>query len=330
MGKKTKKAMTINGDYIEDLIPGYTTLSVTGRESLAGSLSTVDKIGDGSIFSSRRYGSRTLSISFVIQKNTEIELRNALELLANVVDVRNARIIFDDEPDKYYVADLGDTFDFNITLGVATGTFNLFCGDPFKYAIEETLVELQNDSYSTIDDEGNIQTNNTAKVFVVNNDGYKTYPRFEVSFPAIREDPTTHQYLDDGNSANCGYVMMAKTNQLNKWDGSKASLLAGFTYTIDGFDEDTDTAFFGQNANGSDKIAVTLKTRNDDLVYTPTVNGYLFLTIIDTESEISVTLANKKESSIMFGEDSETRSAVPTHSINFLKGSLIDPNNQNL
>lgn len=309
MGEKTKKAMQINGEYIEDLIPGYATLNVSGRESLSGSLSVNERTDDGSDFISRKYNTRVLNVSFVIEKETDLELKRALEELANIIDVRNARIIFDDESDKFYKASLGENSEFGISLGVASGTFELYCADPFKYDVDETVVELSTQSYT--DDDGTTQN---ALVFNTNNDGYKVQPRFEVSFD---KDGLAEGTRD----ANCGYIMFAKTNTLNQWNGTHARVLANVDYSIDA---EYSNIYFGLNADGSDKHPIVTKIATTSegesyVSYTPSYNGYIFMEFENTDANVTVVPANKKESSIMFGSETEQFTTIPDIDKSFIR-----------
>ena len=64
----TNKSMAINGMYIESMIDGYTTIDVSGRESLSTNISTVSVNNrNGAIYKGKTYGPRTLSVSFAIE-----------------------------------------------------------------------------------------------------------------------------------------------------------------------------------------------------------------------------------------------------------------------
>lgn len=292
MGEKTKKAMTINGQYLEDLIEGYNTLDVSGRESHSGSIKSIEKFSDGNEWLSRRYGGRTLTVSFVIQEGTNLELRRKLEHLAGLIDVKNAKVIFDDEPDKYFNAYLGENLNFGVMLGIATGSFDLYCADPFKYDVEETQASV---TTKTIYEDG---TTKSAAMFIVNNDGYKTFPRFVVDFD--RDD---------------GYMMFAKTNNLNFWNGSYAQVVAGNEYLFDG---SFNGIYFSTSLSGE---KISLDVLNDPQfrhvigddgnqydVYIADKTGYI---TADDPQDMTVTFANPKTSSIYFGNQKEEDTTIP-------------------
>lgn len=307
MAKKTKKAMTINGQYLEDLIDGYTTLDVSGRESHSGSLKTLEKISDGNEWISRRYGGRTLTVSFVIEGKSNIELRHKLEKLSGIIDVKNARVIFDDESDKYFNVYLGENLSFSVILGVATGTFDLYCADPFKYDIEESVAKLE--TVTTYD--GN--TSNNVSILVAENDGYMTYPRFEASF-----------------GSDNGYILFAKTDNINFWNGVNARITAGNEYIING---SATAIYFSTTIDGSNKVVINPETDHnfrhvvdDDGVeqdiYLPEQTGYI---LADNPEDMSVVLANPKTASIYFGNQNEKNFVKPSLNTDSTDSSVPKP-----
>ena len=72
------EALKINGQYIEELIPGYRTLKVSGRESLATEL-TLYQTGtrDGSRMKSRRFPARIIKVVYQITAKSNEAFRAA-------------------------------------------------------------------------------------------------------------------------------------------------------------------------------------------------------------------------------------------------------------
>lgn len=148
---KTSKSMSINGSYLEDLIDGYTTIDVTGRETLGVSIgSEAIENRSGAIYKYKKYETRTLKVSFTIEGEDSTELLQKLGQLNAALNVEEAHFIFDDEADKYYIGTLNGTPDISIStpsgseFGVATGSFEILCSDPFKYSVEEYIEEFDN------------------------------------------------------------------------------------------------------------------------------------------------------------------------------------------
>ena len=174
----TSKSMKFNGVYFEDEIEGYTTIGVTGRERAeieTTSLSVGNR--DGAIFRNNKYKSRTLTVSFILEgaeldfNADETELINRMNKLNQLLDVEEeVQIIFRDEPDKFFMGIPTGSASISRALGVISGSFDIFCADPFKYSTEV---------YSATpvkDDEGYLS-------FVIDYGGtHKSYPSFEAQF----------------------------------------------------------------------------------------------------------------------------------------------------
>lgn len=196
MGRKYfDKAFMLNKEYIEDIIEGYHTLNVDGRESLSSELKTIDiNDQDGAKFDTKRYLPRKLTISFIIEGGTNTELLGKLDLLNKVLEVEEADIIFRDELDKFYVGTRSGDPEFSISLGVAMGKFNIVCNDPFKYSVELFQAEATND------EEG--------KSFIIDYGGtHETYPILQTRFKEAGD--SDGEYSDDGD---CGYIAFSNND----------------------------------------------------------------------------------------------------------------------
>lgn len=143
------EAMSINGQYIEQLIPGYRTLSVSGRESLEAELSLLEASSrDGGVYQRRRYLPRTIVVQYqLIAESAEVFAALHTQLLG-ILSAEQAKIIFADEPDKYYIGT--KTKIENIPPGqlAVIGDITIYCADPFKYSVEETEVSAVNGEFA--------------------------------------------------------------------------------------------------------------------------------------------------------------------------------------
>lgn len=175
----TKLSMNFNGEYIENLIDGYTTTGVSGREMAGISLDTLE-LGtrDGSILRGKKYDSRTLTINFCIQDDDpwfgseHDQIIDRMNQLNSILDTEGeVRIIFADEPDKFYMGMRTGSPQATMSLGVITGSFDIFCSTPFKYSVEE---------FEAVP---SFQEENGAQTFVIDYGGtYKSYPAFITQF----------------------------------------------------------------------------------------------------------------------------------------------------
>lgn len=199
------EAVKIDGSYIEDLIPGYTTVITSGREALEAEAEWYENTGaDGSKILRTRMPARTIKIDFVIHGTSLTDMRSKLRKLNRLLDIREAQFIFNDEPDCYFTGKptVGDNFS-NYT-NACMGSWSILCEDPYKYSTAETTVPLTTRTDTITDEEGNTSTV-TSRVFSDNNTGCKVYPVFDVAFATDEQSSGSI-----GTNADCGYVLFAK------------------------------------------------------------------------------------------------------------------------
>ncbi len=165
------EALQLNGEYIENLIEGYRTLSVSGREALSPELETYETgVRDGSTLKSKRYPARTIVVQYMLQAESPEAFRAAYNQLAGILDVEEAELIFNDEKDKYYTGTPSAIGEVEPGRNSVVGEFEILCVDPFKYSVAEYEVE------ATKDADGNTAFNVDYK------GTYKTYPKLVTEF----------------------------------------------------------------------------------------------------------------------------------------------------
>jgi len=157
-------AMSFGGVYFENVIAGYRTLMVEGRETLASELTVIDRLKDGSLYRRKRNESRTLKVKFLIKATSFATLRTKLNALDSYLDAEQVQIIFGDESDKYYIGTKASaSYDLSGQYS-AVGTIEIYCADPHKYSTTVTEVTASNGE------------------FAINYDGtYKCYPELEAT-----------------------------------------------------------------------------------------------------------------------------------------------------
>ena len=99
------EALQINGEYIENLISGYRTLYVSGRESLGAEIEgQVVSAADGEQFKNQRYPARILTVGFQLIAESNSDFREKFNHLNNLlaVDSEGADFVFNDEL-EYFV-----------------------------------------------------------------------------------------------------------------------------------------------------------------------------------------------------------------------------------
>lgn len=187
------EALKINGEYIENLIPGYRTLTVEGREALAPEVFTFETgIRDGSGLSSKRYPARTITVTYQLIAENNAAFRAAYNDLGGILDVIDAELIFADEPDKFYTGTVSHIEEVEPGRNAVVGRFEIKCLDPFKYSVEEYEATMAADG---------------SGILIDYNGTYKSYPTLQVDF-AEESEPDTLT-----GKGECGYVAFFDENE---------------------------------------------------------------------------------------------------------------------
>lgn len=187
------EALKLNGEYIENLIEGYRTLHVSGREALSPEIESYETgVRDGSKLQSKRYPARTIVVTYQLVAESSEAFREAFNKLGGILNVKDAELIFNDEQDKFYTGTPSAIGEIEPGRNAVVGEFELYCADPFKYSVIEYEAEPGLDDSSIL-----IDYNGT----------YKSYPILEADFPSeteVADDGETSGTLT-GNG-DCGYV----------------------------------------------------------------------------------------------------------------------------
>lgn len=132
------EALNIEGEYIENLIPGYRTLHVAGREPLSPELSTFSTGSrDGSTIISKRYPERILTITYQLISESSEAFREAFNTLGKILNVKDAILIFNDEQDKYFIGTPYTVEEVEPGRNAVVGKFEILCADPCKRSVME-------------------------------------------------------------------------------------------------------------------------------------------------------------------------------------------------
>lgn len=149
------EAMSFNGTILENAIPGYRTLSVSGREGIPIEVTDREKgLTDGNRYVRRRYTPRTITVQYQLIADTPRAFRSAYNQLNYILSDEQAQIIFQDEPDKYFTGTVNEFSEVPEGRNSVTASFSIYCTDPFKYSVEEYEVEFDENGEATIDYDG--------------------------------------------------------------------------------------------------------------------------------------------------------------------------------
>lgn len=179
------EALQINGDFIEVLVPGYRTLTVSGRELLSPELTSYETGSrDGATLKQKRIPARIITVKYQLIAKSNEEFREAYNKLADILNVEEAELIFNDEQDKFYKGTPSNFSTVEAGTNSVIGEFELYCADPFKYSVVEYEAEPG------------------ANGFLINYGGtYKSYPTLEAEF--YNENESAAALTGNGD---CGYV----------------------------------------------------------------------------------------------------------------------------
>lgn len=177
-------AFKINGTFLEEIVSGYHTLNAANKWTLEKQLNiNENNTRDGSIFLNSKYPAREIEIEYFIEGDWETRQTRFTQLMG-VLNVEDAEIIFNGEPDKYVHGYFVVENDVDTFQASGSGSFKIYCPDPFKYSTTE------------------LTTTAVVNVFTVDYQGtYKAYPTLTAEFPAT--------YDASGNqtdTSECGFV----------------------------------------------------------------------------------------------------------------------------
>lgn len=129
------EAMSYDGVFLENEIQGYRTLYISGRELLECEVQneTVNLI-DGANYLGKRYPSRTLTVTYQLIAKNDYAFREAYNKLNLLLSGEQVKVIFNDEPDKYFIGTKVGNTDPTPGRNSVTGAIEIYCSDPFKYS----------------------------------------------------------------------------------------------------------------------------------------------------------------------------------------------------
>ena len=183
----TSCAVCINGQYIEDLVEGYSTLRVSGRDALTKIHKYNEYRTDGAIFDYGKFPVRDIVVKYVIEANSPEALREKNNQLVNLLNQDDADVQFNDEFDKFFIGSISINEPSTSFPLFIEGSYTIRCFNPFKYS---TAVKTALPNYN----------GNTAS-FVINYQGsYPARPVLQAEFAGALSGGTASE---DGD---CGYI----------------------------------------------------------------------------------------------------------------------------
>ena len=313
------EALCLNGEYIENIIPGYRTLYVEGREALSPEVDSFT-VGssDGASIKNKRYPERTIIVTYQIIAESNEAFREAYNKLAAVLDVEEAQLIFNDEPDKFFTGTPSSIGAVPPGRNAVTGTFEILCVDPFKYSV----IEYEADP------------NVADGSFLINYNGtHKAYPTLEAEF--YKED------VEDGTvtgNGDCGYVAFFNENEkiIQLGDTNETNDLVVYpesqTLVSQNFNKETAWGAITQQNWASNRGRLPVLMSSDQVgSYGTAVGHYTYTTAPTTSGTLLNTSSKEQKPYVYYTVTAKTASRLANR-VNVevtITGSLAPPTKQN-
>lgn len=206
--------INFNGTSLHARLPYLVIYDVEGRDTLVSDIYEHEYTRtDGARYMFRKYAPKDIVAHYTMLSNrakdvmsngvvTQPGQRSRLNELRSILQgpgTENAKIIFADEPDKYWIGTVSGITEEKITYdNTSQGDITIRLSKPFKYSTAEYTVPVQY-----------LDNNQRKPVFAFQYNGtYKAFPTFTATFP-------TENVPAGGNLTNkgdCGYIAFMNQN----------------------------------------------------------------------------------------------------------------------
>lgn len=196
------EAVNINGVFLDNAIDGFTTVTVSGRDSLSYDITSekAGSSGTGELFLGKRLESRNLTINF------KLVTSSASDLIAKFTTLKthlsgDLIVKFNDDINKYYKGTLSEID--NPPEGALTfvSSFEIYCADPICYSENPkgpyTATKGADGRYSvTVTNDGNVAAPITMTATMNAENGYVgMYTDYGITELGNREEDDTEDYV---------------------------------------------------------------------------------------------------------------------------------------
>ena len=167
------EAISVNGEYIKELLPGYRTLYTEGRELLESELTEI-QIGNqnGTRYQYKRDVPREITVHYQILSNSPEDFREKFNELSRILDQEQMKITFHDEDDRYFIGTKTNCEEPDSGRLNVTGSFTLYCADPYKYSVTEKTAKNYDSSQITLENNGSKPVPINIKITMKSDNGY--------------------------------------------------------------------------------------------------------------------------------------------------------------
>ena len=128
------EALNWNGEYLDEKIPGFTTLNVEGRENFSRAINAPEMVGDGGLYLNSRFKAKVMTVTFQLLAKSGAELQDRFDRLKNWLYQPQQKFYFADEPNYYYIGTVSKVENSKPGQLNILGTIEITCSDPYKRA----------------------------------------------------------------------------------------------------------------------------------------------------------------------------------------------------
>lgn len=197
------EAVNINSAFLDNEIDGFTTVTVSGRDSLSYDITSekAGSSGTGELFLGKRLESRNLTINFKLVTSSASDLIAKFTTLKSMLS-GDLIVKFNDDINKYYKGTLSEID--NPPEGALTfvSSFEIYCADPICYSENPkgpyTATQGADGRYSvTVTNEGNVAVPITMTATTNAENGYiGMYTDYGITEIGNKEEDDTEDYVN--------------------------------------------------------------------------------------------------------------------------------------
>ena len=133
------EALNWNGEYLDNVLEGFHTLNVKGREGFSRAINAPEMSGDGNRYLDSRLEAKTIVVNFQLLSNNSTELQKRFDKLKNKLYVDQCKFYFADETNFYFIGTISKLENSKEGQLNIVGEIEITCSDPFKHSKPKTV-----------------------------------------------------------------------------------------------------------------------------------------------------------------------------------------------
>lgn len=138
------EAIVFNGVSLDEQLPYYRTLNVSGRENFERSLNTVETSGDGEFFLSSKLNANTITVTYTIETRNADDFNETFTNLKKFLLGEEVDFYFMDEPEYTRTGTVTKLENPKAGSFDVVGTFDISMSNPFRHGQRKTITGSDN------------------------------------------------------------------------------------------------------------------------------------------------------------------------------------------